>query len=267
MRCCQNKLWRAGLGLTLALVGCQPRPQFKVQVTDISQQTQSLLASLWLANPPSTPGVLNSGYTDLLEEQPPSDFGQFTLPACVTGDSACAQDKRTFSFGLDYVNDPKSSHSAALVGVAGVNGNGCLSNVRTEAIINPTAIGTPDTLAISFLHGIVDTKTCVSSRYVITDLSLQRDVGADGSELSILVVDGWGWKPDATLTVSDGCLSYKIGRTLQNQPGQLSIISVTPTQIIANLGSININNLACGNAKRSVVVTSNQKDTDPFMFK
>lgn len=263
MRCWQNKL--AGLGLALALLGCQPRPRFKVQVTDISQQTQSLLASLWLANPPSLPGVLNSGYTDLLEEQPASDFSQFTLPDCVAGDSACAQDKRTFSFGLDYVNDPNVSRSAALVGVAGVTSSGCLSNVRTEAIINPSLVGTPDTLSISFLHDVVDTRTCVSSRYVITDLSLQRDVGANGAEISLLFVDGWGFKPDATLTVSDGCMSYKIGRA--GQPSPFSIISVTPTQIVANLGNIDIYRPACGGMTRSVIVTSNQKDTDPFTFK
>lgn len=266
MRCLLKRRWLAGLGLALVLTGCQPRPQFKVQVTDISQQTQSLLASLWLANPPTTPGVLNSGYTDLIEEQPPSDFSQFTLPACVANDAACAQDKRTFSFGLDYVNDPKASRSAALVGVAGVNSNGCLSNVRTEAIINPTVIGTPDTLSISFLYGIVDTTTCVTSRYVITDIALQREVGANGAELTLLVVDGWGFKPDATLTVSDSCQIYKIGQAVSSSTSSFKVISVTPTQIIANLGNINVYDAACGAMKRSVVVTSNQKDTDPFKF-
>ena len=266
MRCLLKRRWLAGLGLAVVLTGCQPRPQFKVQVTDISKETEALLTSLWLGTPPSAPGIFSSGYSDLIAEQPPSDFSQFTLPPCAAGDPDCAENKRTYSFGVDYPSDPKTTRRAALVGVAGVSSKGCLSNVVTEVIIDPAALGTPDTLEISFLHGTVDQTVCVTSRLVITNLSLQRDVSAsNGAEISLAIVNGWGFQPDATLTVSDGCMSYQIG-PVKAAATQAQIVSVTPTQIVAALGSINVYRSSCGATKKSAVVTSGQKDTEPFMF-
>ena len=266
MRCLPMRRWLTGLGLALALCACQPRPQFKVEVTDISRDTEALLASLWLGNPPSQPGIFSSGYSQLVEEQPPSDFSQFTLPPCAANDSDCTENNRTYTFGVDYPNDQKATRRAALVGVAGVNSKGCLSNVVTEVIIEPAALVAPDTLSISFLHGTVDQSVCVTSRFVITNLSLQRDVSSsNGAEISLVIVNGWGFKPDATLTVSDGCMSYQIEQ-VKSAATQAQIISVTPTQIVAALGSINVYRSSCGVIQKSAMVKSGQKSTDPFMF-
>lgn len=266
MRCLPKRRWLTGLGLALALFGCQSRPQFKVEVTDISRDTEALLASLWLGNPPSQPGIFSSGYSQLIEELPPSDFSQFTLPPCIANDPDCAQNNRTYTFGVDYPSDQRATRRAALVGVAGVSSKGCLSNVVTEVIIEPAALVAPDTLSISFLHGEVDQTVCVSSRFVITNLSLQRDVSANnGAEISLVVVNGWGFKPDAALTVSDGCMSYQIDQ-VKNETTQAQIISVTPTQIVAALGSINVYRSSCGVIEKSAIVTSGQKRTEPFTF-
>jgi hypothetical protein len=266
MRCLPKRRWLTALGLFLALAGCQPRPQFKVEVTDISKDVDALLASLWLGNPPESPGIFSSGYSQLIAELPPSDFSQLTLPPCAANDPDCAANNRTYSFGVDYPSDQRTTRRAALVGVAGVTSKGCLSNVVTEVIIEPAALAAPDTLSISFLRGEVDQTVCVSSRFVITNLSLQRDVSSsNGAEFSLLIVNGWGFQPDASLTVSDGCMSYQIGQVKADST-KAQIISVTPTQIVASLGSINVYGLSCGAIKKSAFVTSGQKNTEPFLF-
>lgn len=265
MRCLPKRRWPTVLGLVLALFGCQPRPQFKVEVTDISKEVDALLASLWLGNPPSSPGIFSSGYSQLVAELPPSDFSQLTLPPCTANDPNCAANNRTYTFGVDYPSEQRATHRAALIGVAGVS-KGCLANVVTEVIIEPAALVAPDTLSVSFLRGVVDQTVCVTSRFVITNLSLQRDVSSsEGVEYSLVVVNGWGFQPDASLTVSDGCTSYKIDQ-VKAESTQAQIISVTPTQIVASLGSINVYRLSCGALKKSAFVTSGQKDTAPFVF-
>ena len=76
---------------------------------------------------------------------------------------------------------------------------------------------------------------------------------------------GCVFKPDAALTVSDGCMSYQIEQ-VKSAATQAQIISVTPTQIVAALGSINVYRSSCGVIQKSAMVKSGQKSTDPFMF-
>lgn len=247
--------WHHGAWLGLvALVasGCQPRPRFKVDVANIDAKTTSLQVSLWLGNTSPAAGILSNGYTDLLAQTPPSGFGAFTVPDCGTAEKNCAQDKRDYSFGVTYATDANQARHTALVGIAAADATGCLRNVLTGEITDPAELGDPQTLPLSLLHGTVDTSTCVKGELIITDVAAEFDVRVSGaSPIHLLIVNGWGFKPDATLMVSDGCTSSQIKQTkLESnqtlQPSDATVVSVTPTQIVAQLGSIDVLRSSCG---------------------
>lgn len=232
----------AGLGL-LALVtsGCQMRPRFKVTVSDIDEKTTSLLVSLWLGN--AAVSGLSTAYTDVAAQSPPSGFTQFDMINCDPADKSCNPKRSEYSFGVYYDLGLNANRHTAIVGVAGIDSARCYHNVLTGVISDPAEYGDPETLPLSFLLGSVenvDTASCTKGGLVVTEVISEFDARITGVQpVLLLVVNGWGFAPDSILDVNDGCGAAKIYQSgTANQTTQAAtILSVTPTQIIAQAGT------------------------------
>lgn len=271
MGCGRNGRWllAAGLGLLLAS-GCQIRPKFKVDVSDIDKSTTSLLVNLWLANiPPDT----SNGYIDVVPENLPSGFTQFSVPDCGSADKNCNPNRREYSFGINFTQDPNLVRHTALVGVAATDAAGCLRSVLTGEISDPAELGDPETLPLSLQDGPVETSNgrCAQAPLVITEAISEFDARVSGAQpVLLIVVNGWGFRPDAILEVNDGCGTSQI-RQNTVQPGQplpltmANIISVTPTQIIAQVGSANLLRSKClsGVIGEKTITVINSPDANP----
>lgn len=243
-------LLAAGLGLVaLAVSGCQVRPKFKVTVSDIDEKTTSLLVDLWLGN--ATVSGLSTAYTNVVAQSLPSGFKQFDMINCDPGQKNCNPQRSEYSFGVNYDLALNPDRHTAIVGVAGIDSNHCFHNVLTGVISDPAEFGDPETLPLSFLLGSVEDvapATCAKGDLVITEAISEFDARISGATpVLLLIVNGWGFSPDAILDVNDGCGSAKINQSgTTNQTAQAAaILSVTPTQIVAQVGTANLLRSSC----------------------
>jgi hypothetical protein len=245
--------------------GCQPKPKFKVAVTDIPAGTQTLLARVWLVQntDQNSQGIFAAGGLDpaSIKLSVPTYLTQeIPVPACAISDSSCVQSSRQYSFAVDFPDTLLDDYQQALLGIAAVqpeSGSSGLNRLNAVASAQHTLLGkndlSIDSLNVSLLKGMTGSGSCVdlSPRKSDTDnvtptiaaINVGYSEPAGGVPDQLLTISGWDFQTDLTVAVGVGNTAptqLKYGATTAGTAtaDDPKVLYVTPAEIGLRLGSL-----------------------------